>query len=76
MVHAVSRWPLNPRARFQTQASTYDVCGGQSDIRTGLSSSTSVFLGSIILKCPTHSHILSFIYLSATLYNVKSWKHR
>jgi hypothetical protein len=60
MAQAVSRTPLTAEAGFRSQASTCDICGGQSRTGTDFSPSTLVF------PCQYHSHqgcIFFFIYL-------------
>jgi hypothetical protein len=43
MAEAASRWPLSAEARVRARASPCGICGEQSDIGTGLCTSSSVF---------------------------------
>jgi hypothetical protein len=49
MAQAVSRRPLNTKARVRSRVSTCGICGGQSGTGTRFSPSTSVF------PCQFHS---------------------
>jgi hypothetical protein len=58
MAQVVSRWPLTAKARVLSRVNPCRFCGGESDIGTGFSPSSSGFPVSIILP-GLHTHISS-----------------
>jgi hypothetical protein len=56
MAQAVSLWPVTAEALVRVRVNPWEICGRQSGIGTGFSSSASVFPVSIIPPL-LHSHL-------------------
>jgi hypothetical protein len=72
MTQAVNSRPVTAVARFRSQATPYEICGGQSDTETGFSSSNSV------LQHCSHSSVtdaMLTLQLIASLNNTHTRTH-
>jgi hypothetical protein len=60
MAQAVSRRPLILEARVRARVSPRGICGGQSDTKTGISPSSSVFPCKYHTTVALHKHVSSW----------------